>query len=267
MTLTKYSITVAFALAVLAAIPTLSQPGAPAGPGSQEATANQIDNKLQSDLNHQLNKNRFKDVQVSVANGVIDLTGSVELFAYKEEAEKKAHHAKDTVAVRNTIRIAGPQISDEDLQTKLAQKLEYDRVGYGTTTFNAIRVSVQDGAVRLGGHAYSPTDKYSALSVVSYTLGVRDVIDEIEVDPLSPMDDRIRLNVARLIYGYPALMKYSIDPGKPIRISVQNGKVTLYGTVDSAADKDMAFLRANGASGVFKVTNELIVEGSKSERD
>jgi hyperosmotically inducible protein len=81
------------------------------------------------------------------------------------------------------------------------------------------------------------------------------------------MDDRIRVNVARLIYGFPALMRYSIDPGKPIRISVQNGHLTLYGVVDSSADKDTAFIRANGAQGVFKVTNELQVEGSKSERD
>jgi osmotically-inducible protein OsmY len=158
-------------------------------------------------------------------------------------------------------------MSDQDLQTKLVQKLEFDRVGYGTTAFNAISVSVRDGVVRLGGHAYSPTDKNAALSVISDTPGVQNVIDEIEVDPVSPMDDRIRLNVARLIYGYPSLMRYSIDPGKPIRISVQNGQVTLYGVVDSPADRDTAFIRANGAPGVFKVTNELQVEGSKSERD
>jgi osmotically-inducible protein OsmY len=81
------------------------------------------------------------------------------------------------------------------------------------------------------------------------------------------MDDRIRLNVARLIYGYPSLMKYSIDPGRPIRISVQNGKVTLYGVVDTAADRDTAFIRANSAQGVFKVTNELKVENQILERD
>ena len=266
MKLAQYAITSTFALGLLAAMPALNTPHAFASPAIQE-TADQIDSQIQSDLVKQLSKDRFKGVQVSVSKGVVDLTGSVELFAYKEDAEKKAHRAKDTVAVRNRIQVTGTKMSDQELQTKLVQKLEYDRVGYGTTAFNAISVMVHDGAVRLGGHAYGPTDKNSALAAVTYTPGVQNVIDEIEVDPVSPMDDRIRLNVARLIYGYPALMKYSIDPGKPIRISVQNGNVTLYGAVDSAADKDLAFLRANGAPGVFKVTNELQVEGSKSERD
>jgi osmotically-inducible protein OsmY len=266
MKLAKYAITFTGVLALLAAMPALNTPHAFASPAIQEA-ADQNDSQIQSALIKELSRSRFKDVHVSVSKGVVDLTGSVELFAYKEEAEKKAHRTKDTVAVRNLIHVAGTRMSDQDLQTKLVQKLEFDRVGYGTTAFNAISVNVRDGVVRLGGHAYGPTDKSSALSVISYTPGVQDVIDEIEVDPVSPMDDRIRLNVARLIYGYPSLMKYSIDPGRPIRISVQNGHVTLYGVVDTASDKDTAYIRANGAQGVFKVTNELQVEGARSERD
>jgi osmotically-inducible protein OsmY len=81
------------------------------------------------------------------------------------------------------------------------------------------------------------------------------------------MDDRIRLNVARLVYGYPSLFKYAIDPGRPIRISVQNGHVTLYGVVDTEADRDIANIRANSAQGVFTVTNALQVENASSERD
>jgi osmotically-inducible protein OsmY len=71
--------------------------------------------------------------------------------------------------------------------------------------------------------------------------------------------------VARAVYGYPSLSKYAIDPAKPIRISVQNGHVELYGTVDSKADKDTAFLRANGVPGVFSVKNYLEVAGQPSE--
>jgi osmotically-inducible protein OsmY len=109
-------------------------------------------------------------------------------------------------------------------------------------------------------------DKSSAHAAAAYTQGVQDVIDEIQVDPVSSMDDRIRLSVARLIYGHSPLSKYAIDPGKPIRISVQNGNVTLYGNVDSQADRDIAGVRANTATGVFKVTNELQVESAISER-
>src|ERR1035437_370599 len=237
-----------------------------ADPARQE-NSHQRDGQIQAAIMASLNADRFKSVQVSVKNGVVDLLGTVELYAYKEEVDKKAHRNKDATAFRNQIQVAGPQASDEDLQKKLVEKVEYDRVGYGTTAFNAISVRVHDGVVTLGGHAYGPIDKDSALSLASYTKGVRDVIDEIEVDPVSPMDDRIRIQVARSVYGFPSLNKYAIDPGKPIRISVQNGNVTLFGAVDSKADKDIAGIRANSVSGVFKVTNELEVQGEGTQRE
>jgi hyperosmotically inducible protein len=259
------SLTVAFVLLATAPI-WLNTPELFASSPIQAVT-DQSDRQLQSDLTREFNRNRFKDVQVSVNDGVVALKGSVQLFADKDEAEKKARRANKTIAVRNEIKVAEIQMSDQELQAKLVKKLEYDRVGYGTTAFNAISVGVRDGVVTLGGHAYAPTDKSSALSIASYTPGVQDVIDEIDVDPVSPMDDRIRLNVARLVYGYPALFKYSLDPGRPIRISVQNGHVILYGSVDSEADRDIANIRANGAQGVFSVTNKLQVESASSERN
>jgi len=267
MKITKFGIGLTTALAFVVSMPTLlGTPRAFASSTVQEVD-DQSDYRIQVDLGHQLNKDRFKDVRVSVENGVITLTGSVALFADKEAAEQKAIHAKKDVAVRNEIRIAGARVSDEDLQSTLVKKLQFDRVGYGTTAFNAISVSVRDGVVTLGGHAYGPMDKSSALAVAGYAPGVQDVIDEIDVDPVSPMDDTIRLRVARLVYGHPSLSKYAIDPGKPIRISVQNGNVTLYGSVDSQADRDIAGIRANSAAGVFKVTNELQVENASSEHN
>ncbi len=267
MKLAQFGISLTTALAFAVSMPALLNTPRAFADATGQGAADQSDYRIQVDLGHQLNKDRFKDVRVSVENGVITLTGEVTLFADKEAAEQKATHAKKDVAVRNEIRITGTSPSDKDLREGLVTKLEYDRVGYGTTAFNAISISVSDGVVTLGGHAYGPMDKSSALAIASYTPGVQDVIDAIEVDPVSPMDDRIRLNVARLIYGYSSLSKYAIDPGKPIRISVQNGNVTLYGSVDSQADRDIAGIRANSASGVFKVTNELQVEGAISERN
>ena len=96
--------------------------------------------------------------------------------------------------------------------------------------------------------------------------GVKDVIDNVEVAPVSPMDDRIRLAEARSIYGFPQLNKYAIDPAKPIRITVVNGNVTLSGVVDNQSDKDVANIRANGVPGVFKVVNNLEVVGGAAEK-
>ena len=121
--------------------------------------------------------------------------------------------------------------------------------------------------VTLGGTAYGPSDKDSALSVVENYPGVKDVVDNVEVAPVSPMDDRIRLAEVRAIYGYPQLNKYAIDPAKPIRITVVNGNVTLSGVVDSQADKDVANIRANGVPGVFKVVNNLEVTSESGEKE
>ena len=266
MTMRLSKFTTAVALALMVGTPVLTSPHLLADPLSQKQ-ARQQDSQVLADIRASLNSDRFKDVSVSVKSGVVDLSGSVELYAYKEEAERKAQHNKNATAVRNEIRVAGPQFPDEELQNKLVEKVQYDRVGYGTTAFNAISVSVRNGVVTLGGHAYGPTDKDSAISLASHMRGVQDVIDEVEVDPVSSMDDRIRLQVARSIYGHPSLNKYAIDPGKPIRISVQNGNVTLFGVVDSQMDKDVANIRANSVPGIFKVTNQLEVASEAPQRE
>src|SRR6202042_1145507 len=147
----------------------------------------------------------------------------------KEDADNKAHHRKNVKGVQNLIEVAGPTVDDVTLRDKLAEKLIYDRVGYNTTAFNAFTIGVQNGVVTLAGTAYGPMDKDSAISLVSNYPGVKDVIDNISVAPVSPMDDRIRLAEARAIYGFPSLNKYAIDPAKPIRITVVNGNVTLTG--------------------------------------
>jgi hyperosmotically inducible periplasmic protein len=224
------------------------------------------DAQLQADVMKSLDNKRFKDVKVSVHNGVVTLTGTVDLYSAKQDADNRAHHRKDVKGVENQILVAGPTVEDVTLRDKLAEKLAYDRVGYGTTAFNSFTIGVENGAVTLGGTAYGPADKDSAVSLVENYPGVKDVIDNIEVAPVSPMDDRIRLAEARAIYGTPQLNKYAIDPAKPIRITVVNGNVTLTGVVDSQADKDVANIRANGVPGVFKVTNNLEVVGDTAEK-
>jgi hyperosmotically inducible periplasmic protein len=226
------------------------------------AQASTNDSNLRAEIqNKALNKSQFKQVTVTVQDGVAKLGGTVDVFDQKEEAYKRARRVKGVKAVDNEIQVAGPDVPDSVLRDKLVKAIEYDRVGYGTTAFNAIGVNVQNGVVTLGGHAYGPVDADSAVAVAANTKGVKDVINDIQVDPLSPMDDRIRLAVYRSVYGFPSLNRYAIDPGKPIRISVQNGNVTLYGVVDRQADKDAAGIRANSVPGVFKVTNNLQVAG------
>jgi hyperosmotically inducible protein len=220
-----------------------------------------------SEVQGKLNKSQFKDVKVSVdKDGIATLTGTVNLYEYKRDAANRIRKAKGVNGVRNQIQVSGQSASDEELKKKLGEKLTYDRVGYGNA-FNSISLNVENGVVTLGGHARTDVDKDSAVALVSTYPGVKDVVDDIEVDPTSIMDDQTRLAVARSVYGYPSLNKYAIDPAKPIRISVQNGHVELFGVVDSKADKDAAYLRANSVPGVFSVKNYLQVAGQPSETE
>jgi osmotically-inducible protein OsmY len=230
------------------------------------AFAQQSDADLQASVQKALDNSSFKSVQVSVQNGIATLTGSVDLYDAKSRADKKATHVKGIQGVRNEIQVGGEDIPDAQLQDKLVKAVSYDRVGYGTTTYNSISIGVQNGVVTLGGYAYGPVVAASAVGLVENTKGVKDVIDNITVNPPSPMDDRIRRATAAAVYGFPMLQKYSIDPAKPIRIQVAGGHVTLYGVVDTQADKNAAGIRANTVSGVFSVDNELQVANQPSEK-
>jgi hyperosmotically inducible periplasmic protein len=211
-----------------------------------------------------LNKPQFNDVRVTVEHGIATLTGTVDLYQYKADAERRVHKAKGIRATRNLIEVKHKEISDRNLQGELADRLAYDRVGFGNM-FNAIGVKVDQGVATLDGHARTYVDRASALAIVSTTPGVRDVVDLIEVDPVSPMDDETRIRVARAVYGDSSLRKYMIDPVKPIRISVQKGNVSLYGIVNNRMEAQIALVRANGVPGIFSVNSYLRVAGESAE--
>ena len=101
----------------------------------------QTDNNIKAELQNKLKK--YKDVQISVKNGIVDLEGTVKDFATKEEVDKTVHRVKNVVAVRNKLMVAGAgEVSDAQLQQAIVKKLQYDRVGYGNA-FNAISANVQ----------------------------------------------------------------------------------------------------------------------------
>jgi len=128
------------------------------------------------------------------------------------------------------------------------------------TVFDNLAFKVDGYDVTLLGQVTKPTLKSDAEGAVKRIEGVEKIDNQIEVLPLSPMDDRLRQNLYRAIYGYPALQRYAMPVLKPIRIIVKNGHVTLEGVVDSQADKNIAGIRANGVHGVFSVVNNLAVQ-------
>jgi hyperosmotically inducible protein len=126
--------------------------------------------------------------------------------------------------------------------------------------FDNLAYRVDGPTVTLLGSVTRPTLKSDAENVVKGIEGVEKVNNQIQVLPLSPMDDQIRIAEFRAIYGQPPLDRYALQAVPPIHIIVDNGKVTLVGVVANQGDKDMANVRANTVHGVFSVTNNLQVE-------
>ncbi|MBV6431518.1 MAG: hypothetical protein IANPNBLG_01650 [Bryobacteraceae bacterium] len=125
--------------------------------------------------------------------------------------------------------------------------------------FDNLSYQVSGDVVTLYGQVTRPVLKSDAGNVVKHIAGVSKVINDIEVLPLSPFDDSIRLRTFRAIYSQPGLDRYALRAVPGIHIIVKNGNVTLEGVVANQMDKNLAGIRANGVAGVFSVTNNLRV--------
>ena len=127
------------------------------------------------------------------------------------------------------------------------------------SVFDNLAYKVEGYTVTLYGQVVRPTLKSDAEHGVKKIEGVEKVVNNIEVLPVSPNDDRLRLAVYRAIYSQPGLDLYSLRAVPTIHIIVKNGNVTLTGAVANKGDKDRAGIAANGVAGVFSVTNDLVV--------
>src|SRR5271170_5339101 len=130
------------------------------------------------------------------------------------------------------------------------------------SVFDNLEYKVDGAEVTLVGQVTRPIIKSDAESAVKNIEGVKEVVNQIEVLPPSPMDDRLRRQEYRSIYSFGPLQRYSMGVNPGIHIIVKGGQVTLEGVVDSQPDKDAANIRAREVAGVFSVTNNLRVEKS-----
>jgi hyperosmotically inducible protein len=186
-----------------------------------------------------------------------------------------------------------PTWSQEDT-LRIVQEVQKKLQGLSTySVFDWITFGVQGKTIILKGYASRPTLKSDAENAVKRIKGVENVVNQIEVLPNSPNDDRIRAAVYNRIYTQPTLAKYNanqgslaraLGPGGPsvalmaggitndppigfhaIHIIVKNGNVALYGVVNNETDKAIAGMQANSAPGAFSVDNDLIVQGQASK--
>ena len=218
------------------------------------------DAQIQQDVTKLLqSKDKWKGITASTDDGIVTLEGTVKALIDKLDLGKKVDKLDKVQGVRNHLDVES-NVTDAQLQKNLADKLRYDRLGFGST-FNSLGLNVQNGVVTVSGDVIDYPSRDSALAIIETTPGVKEVVDNINVLPVSPMDDQARLAVERAIYGNPTLSRYAIDPQRPIRIVVNNGHVTLYGVVDSQMDRQIAVTQARSVPGIFSVDDKLIVAG------
>lgn len=237
-------------LSAVLAVPTFAQQGKVGGGRYDQQIQDAVTKLLSS-------KDKWKELSASTEDGIVTLTGSLKILMDKIDVGKKVDKVEHVNGVRNHIEIS-TTVPDQELSQKLADKLRYDRVGYGVV-FNNLTLEVKNGVATIGGQVHDYPSRDSALAIAETMPGVKDVVDNIEVLPTSTFDDDLRIRVARAIYGNSALSRYATDPQKPIRIVVDKGHVTLYGVVDSPLDKTLAETQAKSVPDVFSVDNRLMV--------
>jgi hyperosmotically inducible protein len=158
-----------------------------------------------------------------------------------------------------------PKPATDDEIAKQARHVVLTYPYYGI--WDQIGLFVHDGQVEISGAVTEPFKKADLARLVERISGVNGVTNEIKVLPPSPMDDRLRRQVARAIFGYPPLTRYAAGPQPSIHIVVDSGHVTLSGVVSTGGDKQLAGIRAMGAGlSLGEVVNNLEVEHPSAKK-
>ena len=133
------------------------------------------------------------------------------------------------------------------------------------TIFDDVSAHVESGVVTLTGKVTMPYKSTDISRRVAKLDGVTQVVNKIDVLPLSGFDDDLRYRIARSIYGNSNFWNYAVMANPPIHIVVEHGRVTLTGVVQSNVDRALARSLAT-QFGVMSVTNDLKTDAEVQEQ-
>lgn len=159
-----------------------------------------------------------------------------------------------TTTVTPDANVSGDSQLDKQVRHQLLM-LPY----YGV--FDNLSYSIDGGKVTLHGQVVRATTRSDAAHAIGRIEGVTQVVNKIEVLPLSNFDDSIRVRTYRAIARTGGLQRYFAGSNPSLHIIVDGGRVTLAGVVSNKMDKQLAYMAASGVSGSFSVTNDLQIEG------
>lgn len=203
--------------------------------------------------------NQHGNVQVSFQNGVATLSGTVDSLGAKLDAEKAARKAPGVTSVVDNLRVSVPGITDQQIARQAYHEVV---MYYAYGVFDYVNPTVDNGTLIVNGYVTLPFKKIDLGRILERVKGVAALQNNLKVLPPSQLDDRLRLQLARAIYGNPYFTPYVNMAIPPIHIIVDSLRVTLEGVVNSNMDRINAGMVANSTGISFSVTNNLkVVKG------
>jgi hyperosmotically inducible periplasmic protein len=202
-------------------------------------------------------------VQVTFADGVATLTGTVDSVGVKTDAEKAVWKDEDVHRVVNQINVSLTGTSPAQILNEARRKiLTY----YANTIFDDVEIEAQGNTLTVLGKVTQPYKKEAVGYFLSHVKGAAALENKLQVLPLSVDDEDLRMRIARAIYDDPELASYAEMANPSIHIIVSDGKVTLIGAVNSELDRSMAEQDARLVSAFSEVVNTLRVQGQSTSQ-
>jgi len=214
------------------------------------------DQQLQQDVLLELKGDtrvRVTDVGVTVRSGVVTLIGEVESWAKSNAALAAALRVAGVQDVANDLRVrrgASSGRSDPEVAEAVRRALEWD----ARVPRESIQTTVTDGHVSLTGSVEYWSEREDAEEAVRYLTGVTGVTNTIEVRPHFVAPSEVRLAIAE------ALHRHAMRETRHIDLAIEDGVVTLSGTVGSWSERRAAVGAAGAIHGVRSVRDQLHLE-------
>ena len=191
---------------------------------------------------------------VSVANGVVTITGTVTSLWLKEETINRALKAGSIKQLVSELMIAKAE-SDEKLAMQVVDTIKRYAL---FTVYDDFQGSVKNGIVHLRGAVTDEKKLGDVIERVAKVRGVQEIDNKVTVLPENQDDNRLRVTIANAIYNLADFERYSLaDP--PIHVIVNRGHVTLVGAVRSEIEKRKAFEAARFVNGVLALDDRVVV--------
>nr|WP_315250704.1 BON domain-containing protein [uncultured Flavobacterium sp.] len=185
-------------------------------------------------------------------NGIITLTGSVDNYTKKTQAENVIRKIAGVKSVINKIDVIINSWEEKKDIEIISKILTIFRWNWNTLN-DTIKVKVINGWVTLSGEVEWNYQKEAAKEAVIKLIGVKGVSNNITIK--SQSDNKIDSTTLKL-----AIQNHLALDSKNIEIEVSDSKITLKGTVDSWCQKELAERIAWKARGVINIDNELMIE-------